>query len=97
MVDLGPLAVSHGLCGRHRLVRAPVDGQFERGAVICVGIAKGTNHYMGIDRLGEGQELYREVLLGLAKLRVSCARSRGSPGLHTTSTLDLPFSLTVNG
>ena len=65
MVDLRELAVSRGLCGRNGDVRVTVDSQLEDGAIIGLGAAKRSNDNTSIDWFGEGEELDRQVLLGL--------------------------------
>lgn len=65
MVDLGLLAVSLGFNGRHGLFRVMINRQLEHGAVVGLGVSKSTNDNMRINWTGQGQELNRQVLLGL--------------------------------
>lgn len=41
------------------------NGQREDGAVECIRATKGTDNHTGVDRLRNGKELDREILLGL--------------------------------
>lgn len=65
MVDLGQLAVTRGLDGGDRDVGVTVDGQLEDGAVVRLRAAERSDHHVGVDGIGEVEELERELLLGL--------------------------------
>lgn len=78
VVDLGLLAVSRGRGGRHSLVSITCDGQREDGAVICLGAAERSDNNTGVDGLGKGQKLDREVFLGLTEeLRLAVSPQQG--------------------
>lgn len=66
MVDLGQLAVPRHLNCRDWFVGVAGNQQLERGLIVCFRGAKGSNEETGVNRLGKGKELDREVLLGLS-------------------------------
>lgn len=65
MVDLRELAVTRGLRGRDGHIGIPLDSQLEDRAIIGIRASKRSNHNTGIDGFGEGEELDRQLLLGL--------------------------------
>jgi hypothetical protein len=68
VVDLRELAVTRGLCGRDRHTGIPLDSQLEDRAIIGIRASKRSNDNMGIDGFGEGEELDRQLLLGLDEI-----------------------------
>lgn len=68
MVDLGLLAVSLSLNGRHSLFGVMINGQLEHRAVVGNGASKPSNDDMRINRTGQGKELNRQVFLGLESI-----------------------------
>lgn len=76
VVDLGLLAVSRELGGRYRHVGVAIDRQLESGGVICIGVSKPTNDHMGINGIGEREELNRKLLLGLGPLLAGRAHAK---------------------
>ena len=76
VVDLGLLAVSRELGGRYRHVGVAIDRQLESGGVICIGVSKPTNDHMGINGIGEREELNRKLFLGLGPLLAELAHAK---------------------
>lgn len=68
MVDLGLLAVSLSLNGRHSLFGVMINGQLEHRAVVGNGASEPSNDDMRINRTGQGKELNRQVFLGLESI-----------------------------
>lgn len=100
VMDLGQLAVSRHLDRRDWFVGVAGNRQLECGLIVGFRGAKGSDEETSVDRLGEGEELNREVLLSLSSgirqlLRRLSNTCRGRP--LTRSTLDLPLSFTLNG
>lgn len=65
MVDLGQLAVSLDVNSGDRNIGIALDRQSEDRGIVGLGASRRAKDHTGVNRFGEGEELDRQVLLGL--------------------------------
>ena len=97
VVDFRKLAVSRGLNRRDRNIRVAGDQQRERSSIVSLRAAERADKESCVDGLGNGKELNRKVFLGLKRRLAAIQDNVIVPARLTSSSLDLPFSFTLNG